>query len=72
MPEALPRYGEAASGGSLMVRRPPGLPRLVVHLSPVSVRQMDFGLKSVAALVLVVDPGRAARGSTLALVAAAP
>ena len=52
----LPRYGEAASGGSLMVRRPPGLPRLVVHLSPVLARQLDFGLKSVAAQVLVVDP----------------
>ena len=52
----LPRYGEAARSGSLMVRRPPGLPRLVVHLSPVSARQLDFGLKSVAAQVLVVDP----------------
>ena len=54
--QVLPRYGEAASSGSLTVRRPPGLPRLVVHLSPVAARQMDFGLKSVAALVLVVDP----------------
>ena len=43
-------------GGSLIVRRPPGLPCLVVRASPVSSRQIDFGLKSVAGLVLVVDP----------------
>ena len=41
---ALPTlFGEAPSGGSLMVGRPPDLPSLAVHLSP------------VAALVLVVD-----------------
>ena len=53
---ALPRYGETATSGSLTVSRPPGLPRLALHLSPVSSRQLDFGLKSVAALVMVVDP----------------
>ena len=53
---ALPRYGDTAASGSLMVRRPPGQPRLALHLSPVSARQLDFGLKSVSALVLVVDP----------------
>ena len=52
----LPRYGDTAASGSLTVSRPPGLPRLAVHLSPVSARQLDFGLKSVAALVLVLDP----------------
>ena len=68
--QVLPRYGEAASSGSLTVRRPPGLPRLVVYLSPVSARQMDFGLKSVAAQVLVVDPASRPRTDP-ALVAAA-
>ena len=40
----------------MTVRRPAGLPRLAVHLSPVPARQMDFGLRPVAALLLVVDP----------------
>ena len=55
--QALPTFGGQAVSGSMTVRRPPGLPRLAVHLSPVSARQMDFGLRPVAALVLVVDPG---------------
>ena len=54
--QALPRFGEAATSGSLMVRRPSGQPRLAVHLSPVSTASNDDGLKSVAVLVLVVDP----------------
>ena len=44
--EALPRFGEAATSGSLTVRRAPGLPRLAVHLSPVLPRQADFGLNT--------------------------
>ena len=68
--QALPRYGEAATSGSLTVRRAPGLPRLAVHLSPVSTAQGDFGLSSVAALVLVVDPASRPRTDP-ALVAAA-
>ena len=55
--QALPTFGGQAVGGSMTLGRPPGLPRLAVHLSPVSARQMDFGLRPVAALVLVVDPG---------------
>ena len=59
---ALPTFGnEAVSGGSMTVRRASGLPPLVVHVNPVSVRQMDFGGRRVAALVLVVDPGERAR-----------
>ena len=55
---ALPTFSnEAATGGSMTVRRASGLPPLVVHVNPVSVRQMDFGGRRVAALVLVVDPG---------------
>ena len=45
----------------MTVRRSPGLPHLVVHVSPVPVRQMDFGARRVAALVLVVDPASRAR-----------
>ena len=54
--ELLPRHGETPKSGSLAVRRPPGSPRLAVHASPVTTLQNDFGLKSVAGLVLVVDP----------------
>ena len=53
---ALPTFGDkAATGGSMTIRRSYGLPSLVVHLNPVTVRQMDFGGRRVAALVLVVD-----------------
>ena len=59
--EALPKYGEAATSGSLTVRRPSGLPQLAVYLNPMPARQMDFGLRDVAVLVLVVDPARRPR-----------
>ena len=44
--QALPTFGGQAVSGSMTVRRPSGLPRLAVHLSPVSARQMDFGLST--------------------------
>ena len=54
---ALPVFGDRVAGsGSMTVRRPPGRPRLAVHLTPVGARQADFGRQRVAALVLVVDP----------------
>ena len=54
---ALPRLGgEAAVSGSMTVQRSLGLPRLAVHVSPVAVRQTDFGGGRIAAVVLVVDP----------------
>lgn len=56
--QALPRHGETAAGGSVTVGRPDGLPRYEVHITPVSPRMTDFGLRSVAALVLVIDPAR--------------
>ena len=40
----------------MTVQRSPGLPRLAVHVSPVAVRQTDFGGGRIAVLVLVVDP----------------
>jgi len=59
---ALPTFNnEAATGGSMTVRRSSGLPSLVVHVNPVTVRQTDFGRRPVAALVLVVDPGERPR-----------
>ena len=54
---ALPVFGDRVAGsGSMTVRRPPGRPRLAVHITPVGARQADFGRQRVAALVLVVDP----------------
>ena len=58
---ALPAFGQPAVSGSMTVRRSPGRPQLLVHLSPVSAHQVDFGFTPVAALMLVVDPGRRRR-----------
>ena len=54
---ALPSHGGEAVGGSMTVRREFHLPRLVLHVNPVTVRQMDISASRVAALVLVADPG---------------
>ena len=43
-------------GGSVVVRRTSDLARLVVHVIPVSGPQLDFGVRTVAALLLLVDP----------------
>lgn len=56
--------------GSMTVVRSPGLPQLVIHVSPVPVRQMDFGARRVAALVLVVDPASRPRVGARRLAAA--
>ena len=53
---ALPAYGGEAVGGSMTVRRSLALARLVLHVNPVTVRQMDISAGRVAALVLVADP----------------
>lgn len=54
---ALPAFaGDATTSGSTTVRRSPGRPRLAVHICPVPVRQMDFGVSRPAAFVLLVDP----------------
>ena len=52
---------EAPSGGSMAVQRPSGRSQLVLHVSPVGDRAVDFGGRRVAALVLVVDPARRPR-----------
>ena len=55
---ALPPFGGEAVGGSMTVRRSLALARLVLHVNPVAVQQMDISAGRVAALVLVADPER--------------
>ena len=50
-----------AVSGSMLLQRGAVVPRLVVHVNPVGVRQPDLGAQRVAALVLLVEPGRQAR-----------
>ena len=57
----LPTFGGPAGGGSMAVRRHPGTQRSIMHLTPVSERYKEFGLGSVAALALVVDPANRPR-----------
>ena len=56
--EALPPSGAVPVSGSMRLGRVFGLPPLVVHVKPVGVPQPDYGARHVAALVLLVDPGR--------------
>ena len=55
---ALPTSGAVAVSGSMLLGRPSVLPPLVVHVKPVAVPQPDYGARHVAALVLIVEPGR--------------
>ena len=55
---ALPASGAVAVSGSMRVRRPGLLPPFVVHVKPVGVPHPDYGARHVAALVLIVEPGR--------------
>ena len=55
---ALPASGAVAAGGSMLLRRSPVLPPYVVHVKPTAVPEPDYGAQHVAALVLVVEPGR--------------
>ena len=56
--EALPNSGTAAVSGSMRLGRSSGLPPVVLHIQPVGVPQPDYGARHVAALVLMVEPGR--------------
>ena len=58
---ALATSGAIAVSGSMPLRRSSVLPPLVVHVKPVAVLQPHFGARSVAALVLIVEPGRPRR-----------
>ena len=57
---ALPRFGLQSTGGSMTVRRWPSRSRQSVHVLPIGDRLNSFGIGYVAALVLVVEPGRQA------------
>ena len=56
--EALPPSGAVPVSGSMRLGRVSRLPPLVVHVKPVGVPQPDYGARHVAALVLLVEPGR--------------
>ena len=56
--EALPTSNAAPVSGSMLLRRSPVLPPFLVHVKPVGVPQPDYGARPVAALVLIVEPGR--------------
>ena len=58
---ALPTSSAVAVSGSMLLRRATMLPPFVVHIKPVVAPQMDFGARRVAALVLLVEPGRQSR-----------
>ena len=61
MAQALPAAGGPALSGSMLIRRPSGLPQLAVHVIPVGNRHWAYGARQVAVLVLIVEPGRRAR-----------
>ena len=56
--DALPPSGAVPVSGSMRLGRVSGLPPFVVHIKPVGVPQPDYGARHVAALVLLVEPGR--------------
>ena len=58
MADALPSSGAVALSGSMRLGRSSGWPPFVVHVKPVDVPQPDYGAPHVAALVLIVEPGR--------------
>ena len=58
---ALPASGAVAVSGSMMLRRSSVVPPFVVHVKPVGLPQPDYGTRHVAALVLIVEPGRQPR-----------
>ena len=55
---ALPASGGGPVSGSILLRRSPVLPPFVVHVKPVTAPQPDYGARHVAALLLIVEPGR--------------
>ena len=58
---ALPTSSAPAVSGSMTLRRTAVLLPFVVYVRPVVGRQPDFGARRVAALVLLVEPGRSPR-----------
>ncbi|MCY4503836.1 MAG: LuxR C-terminal-related transcriptional regulator [Alphaproteobacteria bacterium] len=58
---ATPRFPGPGASGSMTVKRPALLPRLAVHVKPVTNGEAHHRSREVAALVLVVDPVDRAR-----------
>ena len=58
MATRLPTAGTTAVCGSTLLRRSPVLPPFVLYVRPVDLAQPDYGARLVAALVLIVEPGR--------------
>ena len=46
-----------AVSGSMLLHRPAVLSPFIVHVKPVGVRQADYGVQRVAALMFIVEPG---------------
>ena len=57
---ALPPLGSNCVGGSTIVRRPGGVPPLVLHVTPMGHGEAEFSYSPVAAMVLLVDPANGA------------
>lgn len=53
---ALPRYGDRAVSGSMVVTRPLGAPSVVLHAIPVEDAAMSYRSPRVAVLLLIIDP----------------
>ena len=53
---ALPPFGGQGVSGSITIGRLSRLPRLAVHINPVTDSYSDYRSRRVAALVLIVDP----------------
>ena len=58
---ALPTTSAPAVSGLMRLRRRTAEPPFVVHVKPVGGRQMDFGARRAAALVLITEPGHMSR-----------
>ena len=58
---ALPMFVSDGAGGSTTVRRTPGRPGLVLHVSPMTLRRSELGASRVGALVLIRDPASVQR-----------
>ena len=53
---ALPRAGDQAAAASMTVQRLGGAGKLMLSIQPVELRELDFGARRVAALVLLTQP----------------
>ena len=70
MSRALPPFGAPGAGGSAVVRRPDGLPPLVLHVHPMGGREADYPASPIGALVLAIDPANGAAIDPAAVAAA--